>query len=212
MSELAIAQDLRKRSWALPGGVHDRLVGSLKVVLPAAIGVLMAFLAMAPLSRSQEISFILDKSKVEVAKERMRVQAAQYRGRDAKGRPFSILADSAVQATSQDPIVDITGMSARLLMDDGPASLRALRGQYDLEKEQMAVVGPILFSAPDGYSLATRDVTVDLAQRSLASRGRVDGRIPLGTFSADSMTAALSERRVTLVGRARMRIVQGAGQ
>lgn len=209
MSELAVQQNIRKRGWALPGGLHDKLVRSLKIALPALIGVLMAYLAMAPLSRSQDISFILDKNKVEVAKERMRAQAAEYRGRDAKGRPFTVSAESAVQATSQEPIVDITGMRARLLLDDGPAALRALRGQYDLEQEKVAVIGPILFTAPDGYSLTTRDVTVDLSQRSLASRGRVEGRIPLGTFSADRLAADLPDRRVTLTGRARLRIVQG---
>lgn len=209
MSELAVQQNVRKRGWALPGGVHDKLVHALKIALPALIGVLMAYLAMAPLSRSQDISFILDKNKVEVAKERMRAEAAEYRGRDAKGRPFVVSAESAVQATSQEPIVDITGMRARLQMEDGPAALRALRGRYDLEQEEVAVMGPILFTGPDGYSLVTRDVTVDLAERRMASRGRVEGRIPLGTFSADRLTASLPDRHVVLTGHARLRIVQG---
>ena len=209
MSELAAAQDLRKRGWALPGGAHDRLVTALKIGLPMLIGVLMAYLAVAPLSRSQEVGFILDKNRVEVAQERMRMQAAQYRGRDTKGRPFVIMADSAVQATSQEPIVEIGGMRAQLLMDDGLATLRALRGVYNLETERVAVNGPVLFTGPDGYRLATRDVTIDLAERRLSGTGAVEGSIPLGPFSADRMTASLDERRVTLSGNARLRIVQG---
>lgn len=209
MSELAAEQDMRKRGWAVPGGVHDKLVHALKIGLPMLIGVLMAYLAIAPLSRSQEVSFILDKNKVEVAKERMRVQAARYRGRDARGRPFVIAADSAVQATSQEPIVEIAGMRAELMMEDGPAALRALRGTYNLETERVAVTGPILFTGPDGYRLATSDVTVDLGQRQLVGSGAVKGRIPLGPFSADHITADLGERRVTLLGNARLHIEQG---
>jgi lipopolysaccharide export system protein LptC len=209
MSELAIADGVRKRSWARPGSAHDALVRLLNVLLPTLIGVLMAYLAMAPLSKSQDISFILDKNKVEVARERMRVQAAQYRGQDASGRPFTIAAGSAVQATSVDPIVNIDAMSARILLDDGPASLQARHGRYNLETAQMAVPGSILILGPDNYRLSTRDVIVDLNQRTLASQGSVEGTMPLGNFSADRLEANLAERRVVLSGRARLHIVQG---
>ena len=212
MSELALDDHLRKRSWAAPGSRHDKLVRTLNNALPALIGVLMAYLAMAPLSRSQDISFILDKNKVEVARERMRVQSAQYRGQDSEGRPFTIAAQSAVQATSSEPIVDVEGMSARILLNDGPAALRALKGRYNLESETMKVTGPILFTAPDGYRLTTRDVTVDLNQRSLASEGSVEGVIPLGNFSADRIEANLDDRVVTLNGNARLHIVQRGGR
>ena len=97
MSELADSGRLQKRSWAAPGGAHDFFVRFLKLVLPALIGVLMAYLALSPLTKSREISFILDKSKVEVAKERMRVQSAQYRGQDNLGRAFILTADGKRQ-------------------------------------------------------------------------------------------------------------------
>lgn len=209
MSEAALRSRARKQSWAAPGGFHDRLVRLLKVALPMAIGVLMAFLALAPLSKSSEISFLLDKNKVEVAEERMRVQRARYRGQDVRGRPFTIDARQAVQATSADPVVDIVGMDANIRLDDGPAMLRANQGRYDLETERMAVVGPISFSAADGYRLDTRDVVIDLNRRTLASAGAVQGRMPLGRFSADRLNADLPSRRVTLTGRARLHIVQG---
>jgi lipopolysaccharide export system protein LptC len=210
MSEAAVAERLRKQSWAAPGGLHDLVVGVLKVALPCLIGVLLAYLALAPLQKGPEISFILDKRKVDVAKERMRVQSAQYRGQDDLGRLFTIDAASAVQANSQDPIVEITGMAARILLQSGPASIRADKGRYDMEAEKVDVIGPILFTAADGYRLQTRDVGVDLNTRSLASRGRVEGRMPLGRFSADRLNADLPQKQVVLTGNARLRIEQGA--
>jgi lipopolysaccharide export system protein LptC len=140
----------------------------------------------------------------------MRVQSAQYRGQDDLGRLFTIDAASAVQANSQDPIVDITGMAARILLESGPASIRAEKGRYDMEAEKVDVIGPILFTAADGYRLQTRDVGVDLNTRSLASRGRVEGRMPLGRFSADRLNADLPQKQVVLTGNARLRIEQGA--
>lgn len=209
MSEAAVRERIRKQGWAAPGGFHDFIVRFLKLALPVSIGVLVAFLAMAPLKKGQEISFLLDKNRVEVAKERMRVQAASYRGQYNLGRPFTINAASAVQATSRDPIVDVLGMTAGIELESGPATLRAGRGRYNLERETVDVIGPILFAAADGYRLRTRDVAVDLNSRTLQSRGRVDGSMPLGRFSADRMIASLADKRVVLTGSARLHIVQG---
>jgi lipopolysaccharide export system protein LptC len=113
-----------------------------------------------------------------------------------------------VQPTSRQPIVDIHGMAARILLDDGPAALQADRGRFNVETQQVGVIGPILFTAAGGYRLATRDITVDLDQQRLASRGRVEGTMPLGRFSSDRLLANLSSRTVTLSGNARLHIVQ----
>lgn len=196
-------------SWAKPGSFHDWLIGFLKIALPAAVGVILAYLALAPLSKRPEISFLLDKDKVEVTPERMRVEAAQYRGQDSFGRPFLISAQTAVQATSQDPVVEISDMAAQIGLAEGPARIVANRARYDMSLQQVNVAGPILFTAADGYRLETRDVLVDLNQRSFASRGRVDGRMPLGTFSAGRLRADLASRTVVLDRRARIHIVQG---
>ncbi|HWT11274.1 MAG TPA: LPS export ABC transporter periplasmic protein LptC [Allosphingosinicella sp.] len=209
MSELAERERLVKRGWAAPGGVHDHLIRLMKIVLPAAIGVVLAFLAFAPLEEKQEVSFLLDKNKVEHAEERMRVESAQYRGQDARGRPFVLNARSALQQSSSVPVVDISDMSARILLDEGPARLQAPRARYHMEQDRVDVLGPILFTAADGYSLATRDVVVDLRARTLASRGAVDGHMPLGRFSAARLDVNLPERRAVLSGRARLLIVQG---
>ncbi|MFC7498817.1 LPS export ABC transporter periplasmic protein LptC [Enterovirga sp. GCM10030262] len=209
MSELAERERVRKQGWAAPGGAHDRVVRLLKLALPVLIGVLMAYLALAPLSSGREISFILDKNKVALAKERMRVQTALYRGQDDRGRPFTIEARSAVQATSRDPIVDVLGMSARIGLESGPATISADKGRYNLETETVNVIGPILLTAADGYRLETSDVAVDLNSRTIVSDDRVEGRMPLGRFSANRLVADISDRTVTLSGNARLHIVQG---
>ena len=49
---------------------------------------LIAVLALAPLDKKGDVSFILDKKKVENAPERMRVEAARYTGTDDKGQQF----------------------------------------------------------------------------------------------------------------------------
>jgi lipopolysaccharide export system protein LptC len=95
------------------------------------------------------------------------------------------------------------------LLDNGPAGFRADRARYNMDNDHVDVVGPILFTAADGYRMGTRDVTVDMRARTLVSRGAVDGQMPLGRFSAGQLKVNLPDRRVELTGRARLHIVQG---
>ena len=100
MSEAALSVRSARQIWAAPGSSHDRLIGVLRIALPVLIGILAAFLVLMPLAGSGDVSFLLDKNKVEVAKERLRIQAATYRGEDGKGQPFQLTAGSAVQKSS----------------------------------------------------------------------------------------------------------------
>jgi lipopolysaccharide export system protein LptC len=149
---------------------------------------------------------VLDKNKVDIANERLRIQSARYRGADAKGQAFVLTAGSAVQKSSAEPVVQLSNLAAAIRLADGPAEVRAERGRYDMDSEQVAVDGPIAFRSADGYQLDTRDSTIDLKTRRLTGTGRIDGKTPLGAFSGDSMTADLDKRTVRIDGNARLRI------
>ncbi len=209
MTERADLMRSRRQLFAAPGSSHDRLVRLLGLVLPSAIGVLVAFLALAPLLRNTEVSFLLDKNQVEIARERMRVTQALYRGQDSEGRPFSLEAGSAVQQSSRNPVVQLKDLAARILLAEGPGVLEAGQGSYNMDSEQVSIVGPVQFSSANGYRMVTRDVDIDLPKRSMVSRGEVTGRLPTGTFRADRLKADLANRTVTLEGRARLRMTQG---
>src|SRR5215213_5591845 len=210
MSDAAVHDRAVKQRWAIPGSAHDAIVRWSKILLPSAVGALIAILAFAPLHKEGDVSFILDKKKVENVPERMRVETARYVGADDKGQRFEITANRALQRSSDVPIVDIEGMFARLLLANGPLMIAANQGRYDLDTQKMAVNGPLRVVGPDGYRLETRDVLVDLRQRRLASSGPVAGRMRLGQFQSGRLRADLGERKVVLDGGTRLKIVQGA--
>ena len=210
MSELANQEREVKQRWAVPGSSHDRIVRFAKVALPSAVGVVIAFLAMAPLDKSGDVSFILDKNQVENAPERMRVEQARYVGQDNNGQKFLIVANRALQRTSEQPIVDIWGMLARFGLAQGPVTVAANQGQYNLDQQKVTVQGPVRVAGPEGEQLLTRDVTVDLKQNVMTSDGGVAGRMELGQFEASRLRANLNDRTVVLDGGARLKIVQGA--
>ncbi len=205
-----IASTRRKQVWAVPGSAHDRLVRWSKILLPSAVGVLIAVLTLAPLGKKGDVSFILDKKKVENAHERMRVEEARYTGTDDKGQRFLIVANNAIQPSSDVPIVNINGMFAQLDHPPAPLMIGANKGRYNLDTQKILIDGPVRVTGGDGYRLATRDVTVDMKQRQMQSAGPVSGAMRLGQFQAGQLKADLGSRTVVLDRGARLKIVQGA--
>lgn len=199
----------QRRHFAAPGGRHDRMIAFLAKALPAAIGLLAAVMILVPLSPRGEISFLLDRNKVAVTKERVQVADAAYRGADNKGRPFVVMAGDAVQRTAQVPLVQMNDLVAQMKLEDGPAEIRAPSGAYNYDAEKLAINGPVNFVAADGYRMQTQDVAIDIGSQTAVGSGGVSGAVPTGTFRADRIVADLEGRTIKLEGNARLRMTPG---
>lgn len=199
----------RRKTFATPGGAHDRLIAFLAKALPAAIGVLAALMVISPLSPRGEISFLLDRNRVQVVEDRLKLDNAMYRGVDNHDRPFSLTAGQAVQKSAREPLVQMQDLVARILLSDGPAVIAASSGVYNFDDEIVVIDGAVQFTAADGYRMVARDVSVDLNHRTLVGEGRVDGAVPAGTFSADRIEADMAARTVSLVGNAKLHMEPG---
>lgn len=206
MSKAAATMRSERQHWAAPGSAHDHLVAVLRIVLPSAVGVVAALMVFLPLTSGGDVSFVLDKNKVEVSKERLKVQSASYRGQDNKGQPFVLTAESALQKSATESLVDMQKLMAELQTPDGLAKLIAPSGKFNPVSQQMDVNGPITFAGPNNYTLISNGATVDLKTKKMQGKNGVSGTVPQGTFTADNMSADLDGRVVTLDGRARLRI------
>lgn len=238
MTRRADRQRSQRKQFAAPGGSFDRLIKFLRIALPLGVGVLIAILVIAPLADRGELSFVLDKNSVERAPERLQSSDALYRGADDQGRPFQLRAGSAVQRSESPGQVQLTDLSARITLDEGPAAIRAGGGVYDIEEQTATVPGEIQFEAEPGYRLTTSNATIafgpqtveskggvvgstelgdfkgdrlfaDLAARTLIVSGNVTGSTEVGPFSADRLTVDLAKGTVALSGDANVRAVQG---
>ena len=208
MTEAADIIRDKRRHWAAPGGSHDRKVRILARWLPGLVGVVAAAMIVGPLFTEGELSFLLDRNKVAVTEERLRVTNAMYRGEDGQGRPFTVTAGSAVQVSARESVVRMENIAARIRLSDGPAELTAARGAYDYSAQTVQADGPVQFTAADGYRLSTANVLIDLRQRKVWGSGGVSGAVPAGTFSADRVSADLDSRVLMLDGNVRLRIDQ----
>lgn len=199
----------RRQHFAAPGGSHDKLVRFLARALPMGVGVLAALMVITPLSPRGEVSFLLDRNKVALIDERLSVDNAMYRGRDNQGRPFSLLAGEAVQRSGAEGLVRMRDLVAQMLLNDGPARLSADGGVYDIDEETVAVEGPVRLTASDGYAMTASGVLVDLQKRTMRGDDGVEGQVPSGTFSADTMRADLETRTIRLDGRVHLTMIPG---
>src|SRR5688500_20156939 len=59
------------RDYQVTGVQTCALPISMKILLPATVGLLLAYLLLSPLSRKDEISFLLDKNKVRSEERRV---------------------------------------------------------------------------------------------------------------------------------------------
>ncbi|MBV7258748.1 LPS export ABC transporter periplasmic protein LptC [Erythrobacter crassostreae] len=209
--ETSEAKELRnkRQHFAAPGGSHDKLVGFLARALPVGVGIMAALMIITPLSPRGEVSFLLDRNEVSVIDERLSVDNAMYRGRDDDGRPFSVTAGDAVQRSSAEGLVRMDDLVAQLLLSDGPARLTAPGGTYDLNTEIVAVDGAVELNAADGYSMSARGVSINLKDQTIGGDDGVEGQVPAGSFSANSMRADLEARTVSLEGNARLTMIPG---
>lgn len=239
MSELADRERSKRQQRATGGGSYDTFLKFIKWGLPLIVGALVAILVLAPLLKGDEVSFVLNKDDVDQAEERMRLTEALYRGEDNNGQPFSVKAGSAVQRTSKVPVVEMQDLAADIQLSDGPTTIKAADGTYNIDKEVVAIPGQLDFQSAGGYALKVANVALDLNTQSLSSAGEVSGTMPLGDFwgkmleadldrqtvnvkggvhgtlpigsySADSLYADNKARTVVLQGNAKMQIKQGA--
>ena len=207
--ELRLAQLHARQRAAAPGATHDRVIRLLYVVLPAGVGALLAAMVITPLFPRSEVSFLLDRNKVAITTDRVKVVSAMYRGDDDKGRPFTLTAGSAIQHSVREPLVQMRDLVARLQLTDGPGEVAAQTGTYDINLDRVFLAGPVRFQTGNGYEMVTSTVTVDLKARRAFGSGGVWGQTPTGSFSAERVSADLSERTVALEGRAHLRMTQG---
>ena len=133
----------RRRAYAAPGGFHDLLVQRLSRGLPAMVGVIVAIMMITPLFPRNEVSFLLDRSKVAITTDRLKVSNATYRGQDNRGRMFTVTAGQAVQHSARVPSVGMRDFVAELQLSDGIARVFAPTGDYHIDQDRMVAAGPV---------------------------------------------------------------------
>ena len=197
MSAQATAQRGARQHWATPGGSHDRL-RALAQERAAGAGRrprrLPADRAVHPRAAKSASCSTRRRSPCRGRAPEGDRGAVSRRG-FARASPSRCAPARRVQQSSRDPVVQLNDLEARLQMPDGGPVVNARRGAYDMDKETVAMDGPIQVQS-------ARRLSADDARRryrpqpapARAAAAPSMGACRSGTFRADSLSADLAEQ------------------
>jgi lipopolysaccharide export system protein LptC len=212
---VAPAHDRRTRSYdALRRSAHQgRWVRVARFALPALAVLLLALAVAWPIlfSRPKPNAPKVTLHELERAPgDDVRMVNARYAGTDARGRPFLITADSALQDPENENLVHLNRMQADLTFN-GNVWLSALApaGLYDTDKQTLDLTGGADIYSNKGYEMHSPQVHLDLKNDFASGDHGIGGHGPLGRMSADHYRFENDKQHLALVGRVHVTYLPG---
>jgi lipopolysaccharide export system protein LptC len=198
----------RVRTTASEALRYSRFVTVMKKVLSAGAAlIIFAVLAFFFVER-QPRGLQLAYEKLGRVENDLAMMKPKLTGTDAKGRPFTITADRAVQDAHNPKKATLTDLEADLALEhDNWINARAHTGIVDMNTGQLELAGGIDVYTGTGYELHSRTASANLKQSVIHGHEKVTGQGPDGTLSADSFHADRETSLLTLSGHVRMTLL-----
>jgi lipopolysaccharide export system protein LptC len=167
---------------------YSRFVGLMRLLLPLVALLLVVVVIAWPDLYRDSGGFRITFSSMQSSDEGLTMANARYVGRDAKGQPFVVTADTATQDKMDQAQVLLDGLQADLTLADGTwITLSANTGVYSQDEELLDLFGEINIFSDRGYEFHAHTATVDLAAGVVISDNPVDGQGPFGLLKAQGM-------------------------
>ncbi|MBL3676601.1 MAG: LPS export ABC transporter periplasmic protein LptC [Alphaproteobacteria bacterium] len=128
----------------------------------------------------------------------------RYESRDAKGRPYVVTADRALQDAGKDAPVLLEAPQARLTLPDGrEVTAAASLGRYDASSETLDLLQGVTLYLDD-HALQTSVLTLDLVTQAAHGAEPVDVAGPTLTLTATGLDGVLGTEVLTFAGPGRL--------
>ena len=180
----------RRRMVPSPSRIARRRTAVLltKWLLPIAALALLSLIAIWP-----ELGRVADEGRVTFRRvfgavaDGAEVIQPHYRGIDARGRPYTMTADTATQLGPErvnlvSPKGDVTLESGRWLMVQGKA------GVFLQHRDLLDLSGNVQLYRDDGVTLSTQSASMDLKQGAGTSSDQTHAEGPFGQIDAQGFT------------------------
>lgn len=126
-------------------------------------------------------------------------------GTDAKGNPFVITADMAVQDAGNARRATLKNVEADLALNDKSwLNARAGSGMVDMASGRLELGGGLAIYTDGGYELHTSSASMNLKRNVITGNAEVTGQGPGGALRADSFHADRNSGLLTLSGHVQM--------
>jgi lipopolysaccharide export system protein LptC len=191
---------------------HSLLVGTMKVMLPALAAaivlVLIAWPQLVPDDRDFRLS-VSDLAPEEV--DNLTMVNPRYRSRDAENRPFTIVAERAIQESSGADEVELSAPQADMTLKDGSwVTLTADQGLYERKREYLHLEDNVRLFHDRGFQFETPKADVDLEAGIAHSDTPVTGHGPEGQIDSQGFRILDKGGRIIFTGKSHMTIRESA--
>lgn len=189
---------------------HSRLVGLLKLVLPAIAIVLIGLVALWPELQDTPAPTLTPELSEDTDASRM--LNPRYFGVDQKDQPFSIAAQAASQAAADADVIELAQPEAEITLDSGQAlALNAESGRYDRTANHLRLSGDVILQRDDGFEAHTSTAHVDLGTRSAWGDAPITVDGPDGSVVAEGFRIVDEGATVVFTGKSRLVIRNDGG-
>jgi lipopolysaccharide export system protein LptC len=195
----------RVRTTAVEALRYSKFVTLMKRVLSlGAFLVIAAVLAFFFIQR-QPRQLSMSYEKLGRIENDLAMVKPKLTGTDAKGNPFVITADMAVQDSQNAKKASLKNLEADLVLNkSGWINARAKTGMVDMAVGRLELSGGIDLFTDTGYELHSQSASMNLKQSEVHGHEPVTGRGPDGTFRADKFHADRNTNLLTLTGNVRV--------
>ena len=188
---------------------HSRVVTALKFGLPlTAIAMVLVGVGYSWLARA--IPGDLSMAAASIQDGRLVMQDPRLSGSDSSDRPYSMIAQRAIQSLTGSG-VDLEGVRADVAIDDQTnATINATNGRYDPESEQLQLFDDISVDTTSGISIRLSEADIDLAAGRMLGRGPVTISTPSQRLESGSVSIEDGGSKLSFGGRVKLTLLPNA--
>ena len=189
---------------------RGKSVRLLKVALPLVVFVTLGYVGYWWL---QSRGTVVDPTLIQqvppegAGKAEVTVQDVKYDGKDSKGRPFSITADSASHMDGDDRHISLKKPLADITMSSGAyVALMANDGLLDRDSDIITLNGDVTLFHDNGLSFQTDSATINLKEKTAEGSDTVEGQNGDGELISQGFRVLDDGDTIQFTGKAYMKI------
>ncbi|WP_062230472.1 LPS export ABC transporter periplasmic protein LptC [Aureimonas sp. N4] len=188
---------------------HSRWVRWLKIGLPTvATVIVLAGLGVTWLARVVPGDLAFASTSIQDG--RLVMSDPRMSGVDGRDRPYSMLANRAIQTLGGSG-VDLEGVRADLTVDDNTkAQLQAAKGHYDTRTQMLRLYDDITVETTSGIRIKLASADVSLQDGQLTGKGPVNIATPNQTLEAGSVVIVQRGHEVSFRDRVKLTLLPTA--
>jgi lipopolysaccharide export system protein LptC len=198
----------RVRSTTVEAHRYSKFVALMKRLLSLGafliIAAVLAFFFVQRMPRQLQMSY----ERLGRIENDLTMVKPRLAGADAKGNPFVITADSAIQDIHNPKRARLKNLEADLSLDQQNwVNARAKNGLVDMGTGQLELGGGIDVFTTSGYELHSNSASANIKQSVIHGHEPLTGQGPQGILRADGFHADRNTSILTLSGHVHMTLI-----